>query len=118
MRLGFGDGLDRKRAALRPEGAVPAGPGGRESPLFVRLLLALLAGRARRCAHPRASGAVWRTSRGRLVGTAGRGLFDLVGLFRVFQFHEVGDVEKGVALQADVDKCRLHAGRTRVTRPL
>ena len=29
----------------------------------------------------------------------------------LFQFHEVGNVEEGVALQADVDKGRLHAGK-------
>ena len=26
-------------------------------------------------------------------------------------FHEVGDVQKGVAFQADIHKCRLHAGQ-------
>jgi len=29
----------------------------------------------------------------------------------LFQLHEVGDVEEGVALQADVDEGRLHAGK-------
>jgi hypothetical protein len=27
----------------------------------------------------------------------------------LFQFHEVGNVEKGIAFQADVDESRLHA---------
>ena len=40
----------------------------------------------------------------RLVGATGRGFFDLVRLFRVFQLHEVGHIEEGVALQADIDK--------------
>src|SRR4051812_35622399 len=29
----------------------------------------------------------------------------------LFQFHKIGDVEEGVALQPDVDECRLHAGQ-------
>ncbi len=47
----------------------------------------------------------------RLVAAADRSFFKLVGLFLVFHFQEVGDVEEGVALQSDVDKCRLHAGK-------
>ncbi len=47
----------------------------------------------------------------RLVGAAGRGFFQLVGLFRVFQLHEVGYIEEGVALQAHIDKGGLHAGQ-------
>ena len=34
------------------------------------------------------------------------------GLYRfvfVFQFQEVGDIEKCIALQANIDECRLHA---------
>ena len=45
-----------------------------------------------------------------LVAAADRSFFKLVGLFLVFQLHKVGDVEEGVALQPNVDKCRLHAG--------
>ena len=29
----------------------------------------------------------------------------------LFQIHEVGDVEKRITLQSDVDECRLHAGK-------
>ena len=32
-------------------------------------------------------------------------------LIVLFQLHKVGNVEEGIALQADVDKCRLHAGQ-------
>ena len=42
--------------------------------------------------------------------TGGRGLLQLVGFFLVFELDEVGDVEERIALQAQVDKCRLHAG--------
>ena len=40
----------------------------------------------------------------RLVGAAGRGLFQLVGLFRVLELHEVGYIKEGVALQTKVNK--------------
>ena len=46
-----------------------------------------------------------------LVGAAGGCLFQFVGLFLVFEFQEVRYIEEGVALEADVDKCRLHAGQ-------
>jgi len=39
----------------------------------------------------------------------GRGFFELVRLFLVFELDEVGDVEEGIAFQAEVDKSRLHA---------
>jgi len=38
-----------------------------------------------------------------------RSLLQLVGLFLVFELDEVGDVQERIALQAKVDKCRLHA---------
>ena len=38
-----------------------------------------------------------------------RGSLKLVGLFLILEFNEVGDVQKRIALQAKVDKCRLHA---------
>ena len=47
----------------------------------------------------------------RLAGSAGRSLLELVGLFLVIELHEVGDVQERIALQAKVDKCRLHAGQ-------
>ena len=50
-----------------------------------------------------------RTSRG--ACPVGRSLLQLVGLFLVFELDEVGYVEERVALQAEVDKCRLHAGQ-------
>ena len=34
---------------------------------------------------------------------------NVVQILRVFQLHKVGDVKEGVALQANVDKCRLHS---------
>jgi hypothetical protein len=46
-----------------------------------------------------------------LVGCADCCLFQFIGLFLVFQFQKVRDVEECVALQANVDKCRLHAGQ-------
>ena len=48
---------------------------------------------------------------GRLVAAAGRGFFELVGLFRVFEFEEVGYIEEGVAFEAHVHKGGLHAGQ-------
>ena len=42
---------------------------------------------------------------------ARRGLFQFVGLLLVFELDEVGYVEERIALQAKVDKCRLHAGQ-------
>ena len=39
----------------------------------------------------------------------GRSPLQLVGFFLVLEFNEVGDVQKRIALQAKVDKCRLHA---------
>ncbi len=45
-----------------------------------------------------------------LAGTC-RSLFQFVGFFLIFEFEEVGDIEECVALEADVDKCRLHAGQ-------
>ncbi len=35
---------------------------------------------------------------------------NFVQIFRVFQLHKVGDIEERVALQANVDKGRLHSG--------
>ncbi len=32
-------------------------------------------------------------------------------LVRLLQLHKIGDVQEGVALQANVDKSRLHAGQ-------
>ncbi len=55
---------------------------------------------------------------GTLGGTGGGSLLGFVGFFRVFQFHEISYIEEGVAFQANVHKSRLHAGSTRVTRPL
>ena len=46
-----------------------------------------------------------------LVRAARCGPFQFVGLFLVFEFQEVRYIEEGVALEADVDKCRLHAGQ-------
>ena len=71
--------------------------------LLLILFLALRAG-------PSAVAAVPHFAR-RLVGAAGRGLFQLVGLFLVFELQEVGYIEEGVALQTNVNKCRLHAGQ-------
>jgi hypothetical protein len=48
---------------------------------------------------------------GRLVAAGDRSFFKLVGLFRVFKLKEVGYIEEGVALQAYIYKCRLHAGQ-------
>ncbi len=48
---------------------------------------------------------------GWLVGAAGRRLFQFVGLFLVFKLQKVGYIEERVALQANIDKCRLHAGQ-------
>ena len=44
-----------------------------------------------------------------LVRAAGVRLFQFVGFFLVFQFHEVRYIEEGVAFESYVDKCRLHA---------
>jgi hypothetical protein len=46
----------------------------------------------------------------RRCGSAGRSFFNLIGLFRVFEFEEVGYIEERVALQAHVHKSGLHAG--------
>ena len=40
-----------------------------------------------------------------------RSLLQFVCLFLVFELDEVGYVKERVALQAEVDKCRLHAGQ-------
>ncbi len=58
------------------------------------------------------------TSRGAWPAPLAAALLQLVGFFLVFELDEVGYVEERVALQAQVDKCRLHAGQNRVTRPL
>ncbi len=44
-----------------------------------------------------------------LPGAGRRGLLQLVGVFLVFELDEVSYVKKRIALQAEVDKCRLHA---------
>ena len=41
---------------------------------------------------------------GWLVGAAGRGFFEFVGFFLVFEFEEVGDIQERVALEANVDE--------------
>jgi hypothetical protein len=46
-----------------------------------------------------------------LVAAAGRGLLQFLGFFLVFKFQEVGHIEEGVALQAHIHKCGLHAGQ-------
>ena len=46
-----------------------------------------------------------------LVWAAGVGLFQFVGFFLVFKLHEVRYIKEGVAFEAYVDKCRLHAGQ-------
>ncbi len=46
-----------------------------------------------------------------LVGGAGGGLLEFVGLFLIFELKEVGYIQERVALQTDVDECRLHAGQ-------
>jgi hypothetical protein len=39
-------------------------------------------------------------------------LFDALVLFRILLlFQEVSDVQEGVSLQAQIDECRLHAGK-------
>ena len=43
--------------------------------------------------------------------SGGRSLLQLVGLFLVFELDKVGYVEERIALQAEVDKRRLHAGQ-------
>ncbi len=48
---------------------------------------------------------------GRLIGVAGGRLFQFVGFFLILKFEEVGHIEEGVAFEAYVDKCRLHAGQ-------
>ena len=55
---------------------------------------------------------------GRLVGTAGCSLFQLVGLFLVFKLQKVGYVEERVALQPTSTNADCMPGKTRVTRPL
>jgi len=47
----------------------------------------------------------------RLVGSAGRSLLHFVRVFLILELDEVGYVKKRIALQAEVDKCRLHAGQ-------
>ena len=54
----------------------------------------------------------------RLVAAAGRGFFQLIGLFRVFELQEVGYIKEGIALQANVHKCRLHAGQNAGDAPV
>jgi hypothetical protein len=41
--------------------------------------------------------------------TVHRYTFEIGGIFLFL--HEIGDVEKCVALQAEVDECRLHPGK-------
>ena len=49
---------------------------------------------------------------GKVHGRARRGnLSELLVFFVACQFQKVGDVEEGIALQADVDESRLHAGQ-------
>jgi hypothetical protein len=45
---------------------------------------------------------------GRLAAAADCGLFQFVGLFLVFKLQEVSYIQKRIALQAQVDKGRLH----------
>jgi hypothetical protein len=45
----------------------------------------------------------------RRCGTARRSLLKFVGLFRVFEFEEVGYIEERIALQAHVHEGGLHA---------
>src|SRR5215469_12055995 len=40
----------------------------------------------------------------------GRGWDFIEVLVLVLQFHEVGNIKKGIALQADVHECGLHSG--------
>ena len=47
----------------------------------------------------------------RLILVAAGGSFEFVRLFLVFEFQEVRYVEEGVALEPNIDKCRLHAGQ-------
>jgi len=50
--------------------------------------------------------------------TGCRSLLQLVGFFLVFELDEVGYVEKRIALQAQVDKCRLHPGENPCHAPV
>jgi hypothetical protein len=45
----------------------------------------------------------------RLSCSARRGFLQLVCVFLIFELDEVGYVKKRVPLQAEIDKCRLHA---------
>jgi hypothetical protein len=45
----------------------------------------------------------------RLGRPAHRSFFQLVRLFLIFELDKVGYVEESIALQAEVDECRLHA---------
>jgi hypothetical protein len=45
----------------------------------------------------------------RRCSPTGRSLFNLIRLFRVFKFEEVGYIKERIALQAHVHKCGLHA---------
>jgi hypothetical protein len=47
---------------------------------------------------------------GGLVAAGSGSLFNLVGLFGVFEFEEVGYIKEGVALKANVHKGGLHPG--------
>jgi hypothetical protein len=46
----------------------------------------------------------------RLSRPARSGFLQLVSVFLIFELNKVGYVEKRVPLQAEIDKCRLHAG--------
>ena len=43
-----------------------------------------------------------------LVAAGCCGFFQFVGFFLVFQLEKVSYIQEGVALESDVDKCRLH----------
>jgi len=45
-----------------------------------------------------------------LSGARCRRALNLLGFFGIFEFEKIGYVEEGVAFEAKVDKCRLHAG--------
>ncbi len=44
-----------------------------------------------------------------LSRSARSGFLQLVSIFLIFELDEVGYVKKRVPLQAEIDKCRLHA---------
>jgi len=112
LRKGIGYGFDGKAAffglTLR---SWMLGPGFL---LLIRSLIELLTG-----APLSSIAATVSPVRGRamadlswsLAAPTGSGFFNLVGLFRVFEFEEVGYIEEGVALQAHVHKGGLHAGQ-------